>query len=482
MVLRPLPASKFVRLDEWERDALIASNFVPVNEVFLPYWRNGNGINLLYGSYGSGKSVFVVDEHIRAAIENKYFRCYFGRKVLDTVRGTIFQTIIDRIRELKKEKFFHFSDKPNGSMVITCLLNGNQFIPFGANDSQSLKSIKDPTHFICEELDQFSFTDFGFIYSRLRTQKAVTQFYGMFNTERVYKSHWIRRMLMESAEYKDQVVSVKANYYHNAFVDREAYEKKLRLISGGDAMVFNAIAHGEWGMVRTGSEFWKQFSELKHVKPVELRKSTIHVSLDENVTPYVTVSCWQIDVQAKQLTQVHELPCESPDNNAVKAAMKLVRWLREIDYKDTVFVYGDPSSSKRSTIDENNLSFYDKFFEILRKEGYSVTNRVRRSAPEVALSADFINAIYESNLYGWSIVISDRCFTSIEDYLLVKQDAEGRMLKQKEKDKESGVTYEPAGHFSDAKRYFVTTVLANEFVQFKSRGKRTGIIAGQREF
>jgi hypothetical protein len=143
-----------------------------------------------------------------------------------------------------------------------------------------------------------------------------------------------------------------------------------------------------------------------------------------------------------------------------------------MNYKDVVFIYGDPSAKRKSTVDENNASFYDKFIEVLRKKGFKVISRVMKSAPEVALSAAFINEIYESNLYGWSIVIGDMCFVSIEDYLLVKEDAEGKMFKPKEKDEETAVTYEPQGHFSDAKRYFITTILANEFKQYKSRDKK----------
>jgi phage terminase large subunit len=476
MVLTAVKASGWKRLPDQAKEPMLQMGAVPVNDVFFPLWKNENKINLLFGSYGSGKSVFIVDELIRCAIENKYFRCYFGRKVLDTVRGTVFKTITDRIKELKKEKLFYFSDKPNGSMNIICRQNGNEFIPFGANDSQSLKSIKDPTHFFCEELDQFTFDDFGFIYSRLRTEKAITQFYGAFNTERVYQSHWIRKVLFEG-EYASQATRLKANYTDNHFINQADYESKLRLIANGNAAIFNAIANGEWGMVRTGFEFWKQFSETKHVKAVKVEKTTMHVTLDDNVNPYVTVSIWQIFPDKKIIRQVHELPCSSPDNNAPKAAKKLADWLHSIDFKDVVFIYGDPSSRKRSTVDPNNSSFYDKFIEVLTKEGFTVVNRVAKSAPEVALSAAFINEIYESNLNGWSIEISDRCFVSIEDYLLVKEDADGKMMKPKEKDEKNDVTYEPHGHFSDAKRYFVIKILEREFNTYKAKRRRSGSVA-----
>lgn len=468
MELKAVKASGWKKLPDSAKDAMLVMGAVPVNDIFFPLWRNENKINLLYGSYGSGKSVFIVDILIRCAIENRYFRCYFGRKVLDTVRGTVHKTIIDRIKELKKEKLFYFSDKPNGSMNIICRENGNEFIPFGANDAASLKSIKDPTHFFCEELDQFSFIDFGFIYSRLRTEKAITQFYGAFNTDRVYQSHWIRKVMFDG-EYKDMAYKLKANYYDNVFINHEDYESKLRLIANGDIAKFNAIANGEWGMVRTGQEFWKEFDEKKHVGKVEYGPGVIYVSLDENVNPYVTQTIWQVN--GTHISQVHEILCMSPNNNAPKAAAKFCDWLDLMKHKDVVFVCGDPSASKRSTVDENNSSFYEKYIAVLASRGYKVVNKVMKSAPEVALSATFINAIYENNLYGWSITISERCFSSIEDYILVKEDAEGKMFKGKEKDPETGITYEPRGHISDSKRYLIITIMAKQFEDYKGLKK-----------
>ena len=469
-------ASKYKLLDDGAKVGLLNHGVIAVNDIFFPLWENTNKINLLYGSYGSGKSVFIVDVLINKVLNDEYCRCYFGRKILETVRGTVHKTITDRIKELKLDEFFNFSDKPNGTMIISCKKNGNEFIPFGANNSQSLKSIKDPSVFFCEEFDQFDFTDFGFIYSRLRTKKAITQFYGAFNTERIYKSHWIRTVLFDG-EYKSQVSTLKANYYDNHFIDQEDYLNKLKLIANGNAMVLNAIANGEWGMIRTGSEFWKSFDETKHVKQLAIEKTTIHVSVDENVNPYVTQTIWQILTGQKKINQVHEILSKSPNNNAPKAAKQFIEWLRQIDYTDVVYVYGDPSAGKRSTIDENNASFFDKYIGVLKDNGFMVVNRVGRSAPEVALSAAFVNSIFEVNHAGWTINISNRCFTSIEDYMIVKEDADGRMLKTKVKDKESGVTYEPQGHCSDSLRYLILQVLPDEFNQYKSRRKRAGSIA-----
>lgn len=467
-----LEASLFKLLPLEMQTAMVQSGALAVNDVYLPIWENKNKINLLYGSYGSGKSVFIVDRLITHALEDDYARIYFGRKIFDSVRGSVFKTITDRIKERNLTHLFTFSDAPNGSMNIVCRANGNEFIPFGANNPDSLKSIKDPSHFFCEEFDYFTIQDFRFIYTRLRTTKAFTQFYGAFNTDKLYTGHWIRNTFFEG-EFKDKCFKILTTFRDNFLIDQEDYKEKLKIASGGNAAVFDAIANGAMGVIRTGGEFWKQFDESKHVKPVAVdHKTTLHISLDENVTPYVTQTVWQLFSFDKQIKQVHEILSRKPNNNAPKAAREMVQWLKTINYRDVVYIYGDPSSGKRSTIDENNASFYDKYIGELRDAGFTVVSRVGRSAPQVALSGTFINEIYESNHGGWSITIGDTCYISIQDYIVVQEDVEGKMAKPKEIDPETKIPFEPYGHISDSKRYFITTVLKDLFDKYKAKGKK----------
>lgn len=234
--------------------------------------------------------------------------------------------------------------------------------------------------------------------------------------------------------------------------------------------LYRIYANGERGVIRTGGEFWVSFNEVNHIKPISyVPGRTLHVSCDQNADPYVTLSIWQ--PIGDNIRQIHELPCYSPDNNAPRSARKLAVWLRHIGYTDVLYVYGDPSGNNRSTVDYNSSSFFDKFIEELIENGVHVNNRVARAHPEVALSAAFINDIYEFGYGGYSITISDNCKVSCLDYSVVQIDKDGTMLKTKVKDKASGRTYEPHGHFSDAKRYFITTYLGAEFKQYKVRGR-----------
>lgn len=234
-----------------------------------------------------------------------------------------------------------------------------------------------------------------------------------------------------------------------------------------DSNQYRIYGNGERGVIKTGGEFWKQFDPDKHVGPLVYQKAPIHVTLDENSLPYITVSIWQ--VIGKNIRQIHELPCKAPDNNAPKAARKFISWLVSVGHEDMIFVYGDPSSKKGSTSDENNKSFYDKFLKELESARFKIVNRVIKSAPEVALSAAFIDEIYEMELGGYSITIADHNKTSIDDYCTVKAGDNGEMIKPTELDPVTKKQFETHGHFSDAKRYFIIELLKELWGNWKSR-------------
>jgi hypothetical protein len=58
---------------------------------------------------------------------------------------------------------------------------------------------------------------------------------------------------------------------------------------------------------------------------------------------------------------------------------------------------------------------------------------------------------------------------------MTKENQDGGVLKKRITDKEAGTTYEQYGHFSDQKRYFITSFLQEEFDKFRSRDKRFGL-------
>src|SRR5690606_8077333 len=135
-------------LTDEQRAGLVASGIIPVNDVFLPLWHDDRTdlISIIRGGRGGGKSEAVADNLLDQCRSQDYFKCYYGRKVFETVRGSQFDTLIHSIRKNYWQREFHFSEANTSSMVITHRRTGNKFMPFGSDKAVKLKSIKDPTH------------------------------------------------------------------------------------------------------------------------------------------------------------------------------------------------------------------------------------------------------------------------------------------------------------------------------------------------
>lgn len=451
---------------------------------------------LVYGGKGSAKTVSIAQLLAKEGYVNNVSSIAF-RKESATIQTTLKKSFNLALKTTRLYSAYNTLE-----FLYRCE-KGSEIPLKGLDVEDKAKGVEGYKYIYLDELDHFEENEFDQFNISLRGILGQ-KIFASWNP--VSENIWVKKNLLDGYEFVDtewklpcsssfvkistcgSVILIKTTYEDNYWIagspDGSYGYRDENLIKQYEDLKFKkpnsyrVNVLGEWGILRTGGEFWKQFDETKHVFPLKISPTTIHVSLDENVNPYVTVGCWQFISETKEINQVYEIPCKSPDNNAPKAALKLASWLNSIDYKDVIFVYGDPSASRRSTVDANSRSFYDKFIEVLRTAGFTVVSRVAKSAPEVALSAAFINDIYEHNIYGLSISISDTCRVSIDDYISAKEDKDGKMLKPKVKDKVTRVTYEPVGHFSDQKRYFITTLFKAEFEQYKSRSrKRSGSVA-----
>ena len=450
-------------------------------------------IDFLYGGRDSGKSRHIAMRLVKDCLKEGYFRCLLIRKVLNTVRDSQYSLLKSVIEEWEIRHLFSFNDT---RMEIRCRVNSNGFFGRGLDDVGRIKSFNNPSHCWIEEGNQISSEDFVVILTSLRAEQRVKTWFS-FNPEcevnytefwlwEEWFSHtkklsfrWVKTIELPDGERVDfKVRATHTTYQDNPYCQpqRKALYESYKG-SKNNAYWYQTYTLGLWGYKRTGGEFWKCFIEDQHTRDLEVQPGTVHVVADNNVNPYIALQVWQVMTEKKELLQVHELPCESPDNTAAKAAKKLIHWLRQIDYNQPVFLYGDPSANAKSTVDDQGRSFFDKFIQTLVDAGFKVVNRVQRSAPEVALSGAFVNEIYESNYLGWKIYINTTCRTSIEDYIMAKEDMGGKILKKRETDKGTKVSFERYGHMSDDKRYFITTVLAREFAQYRSRFRRMGSTA-----
>lgn len=449
----------------------------------------------VYGGKSSAKTVTIAQVLAKEAYLSNANSIAF-RKEGTTVKTTLKKSFKLAIKTTRLFPVFNTLD------FMFKTTKGSEIVLKGLDTEEKAKGIESYKYVYLDELNHFSeeeYTQFNLSLRGMPGQKILASW------NPVSETSWVKVNLIDSYTFVEtayklpcatsfvkrstcgSVVLIKTTFEDNywiagtkdnsyGFRDNNliaVYEK----LKTTDFNSYRVNVLGEWGVMKTGGEFWPSFDVAKHVKKSSIAQTTIHVSLDDNNDPYVTQTIWQIFPTVKKICQKSEILSKAPNNNAPKAAKQFAEWLLSINYKDTLFIYGDPSAGARSTIDPNNASFYDKYIDVLRGYGFSIVKRVGRSAPEVSLSGDFINAIYESNYGGWTIEISDTCLVSINDYSVVKKDADGKMFKPKVKNKETGITYEPNGHISDSKRYLITTLLAAEWNTFKARGKRSGSIA-----
>ena len=242
-----------------------------------------------------------------------------------------------------------------------------------------------------------------------------------------------------------------------------------------DPDYYNVYALGEWGILRTGSEFFGSFTKGKHMSKVEYNEALpIHISVDSNVLPYITISYWQIDFEngGKHLWQFHETAAENPNNTVRRSARIVAERLHKWNYTGKVYLHGDASTKSANNIDDEKRSFHDLFISTLNERGVEVEDMVGGSNPSVAMSGEFINAVFEGSVPGLSITIGDKCRVSMEDYQSVQKDANGGILKTRLKNKMTMQTYEEHGHFSDTCRYVVCDLMKEEFIAFSNKRKR----------
>ena len=445
------------------------------------------------------------------------------RKVGASIEKTIytdFKTAINGIEGLAE----HCRFKQN-SIVFD---NGAKIDFTGLDDSEKIKGISQYKRVFLDELSEYEESDLKQIRLRLRGMEGQ-QILAAFNP--ISEEHWIKKkwfdleewhevpmeltiggeklppelcrvkaVLMNSPkmilnhrtgefeEHAPDTVIIHSTYLNNFWVvgspDGKYGYYDYQAIANferdriNDPDYFQVYALGEWGHIRTGAEFFPSFNRGTvcgdHPYNPEL---PIHVCMDSNVLPYVTATFFQKvykpdDVQ--QVTQFAELPIESPNNSARKAARVIAGYLRSLGHDDkVVYLHGDASGKAANTIDEHNRSFFDLVIDELEKEGFEVVDCIGKKNPSVSASGEFINAVWDGRVPGVVINIDNSCVTSIDDYQAVQKDENGAMAKMKVKDPVSKLSYEAHGHIADCLRYACTDLLRSQFTEFSMGRKRS---------
>lgn len=474
---------------------------------------------ILYGGSSSGKS-YSVAQIILIFTLFEGSNTLVMRKVGASIKDSIYQDFKSAAAQLKIDKYFKFID---GLKTIKCLVNDGRIVFKGLDDSEKIKGLSSFKRIVLDEWSEFFYADYKQIRLRLRAKEGQQLIY-TFNP--IKETHWIKKEVIDKQKWHDysmrvildgellpeeltQVKSIKINeplammhhrtgeiiehpadtvmiqttYLNNfwvvgspdgtyGFYDEQciATFEQDRLL---DPDYYNVYALGEWGVLRTGSEFFASFNRAKHVRKTEFNPELpIHISVDNNVLPYISCSYWQVSYDGGiHICQIGETCSESPNNSVRKAARQVAGKLKKFGVCK-VYLHGDASTRNASTMDEAKRSWLDLYIDTLTQEGIEVIDCVGNQNPPVAMSGEFINAIYEGMIADVDMTIGEECLVSIEDYMSVQKDANGAILKTRIKNKTTGQTYEEYGHLSDTCRYLVCDILKEMFIKFSNRRKR----------
>jgi phage terminase large subunit len=297
--------------------------------------------------------------------------------------------------------------------------------------------------------------------------------------------HWIREAYFYDEDDKPVVLKehqkvIKALVTDNPNPDFvKLYKKNLEGLSDYDR---SRLLEGDWNAVeKSGGEFYGKFSTEKHsgdFAHLYDRELPLHITLDFNTAPYMTLNVWQIfqtDEGGYKAVQLDEFTPGDPENNTPA----VVRLFTEkygpegYEHEAEIFVYGDPAGKHEDTRSEKGHNDYTLVMKGLEDFG-AVTKRVGISAPSVSMRGLWQNSIFAGNEPGLEILIDKRCRNTLQDYQKVKKGADGTKEKRRIKDSQTGISYEPYGHCSDANDYFLCKAFSVQYKAFRNRKKKPG--------
>lgn len=480
-----------------------------------------------YGGSSASKTYSVVQLLVYKMLQSgDETACVFRKHAVD-IKDSIYADFVGVIKAWGLQD--HFICQIN---YIECRHTG-AFIRFrGMDSTEKVKGISGFKRIILEEISEFEQDDLRQVRKRLRGKKGQ-QIICLFNP--ISEEHWIKKTVFDKQKLfkiepgdgyggmfidhegklvdtsisqvqindRGDVAVLKTNYLDNWWITGKWKDGKK--IGGfvdqhvltdmdddrlNDPDYYEVYGLGNWGKIRTGAEFWKDFKRSTCTTDIGwVERQPIFLSWDENVNPYLTCLVWQLYSQPRMALikkkliaeghawvlekkyvaiQIDEICLEDP-RNRVHEVCKEFKKRYPHERVQGLFNGGDRTSLKEDTKTEKGENFFTKTEEHL--EEYNPRRRLQSVNPSVVQSGGFINQCYR-RATDVAILINRKCEKSINDYQYAPEDSDGTIKKQKFRNKLTGVSYEKYGHPSDAKRYIITFNFAADYQKYLKGGKK----------
>lgn len=274
------------------------------------------------------------------------------------------------------------------------------------------------------------------------------------------KKFWVDEKLIDNKENAGLFAVLNSTYKDNRFLS----PAQIAEIESNryDEAWWQVYGLGITGSIRSGYEFYSHFGSQNIMQSdVVLNPDiAVHVSFDFNVSPYISAGIFQLTNESGKWTSymIKEFTLKNPYNQTKHLAQTILNYLA--DFNGQVFIYGDASGKHADT--RGNMNDWDIIEQVLRPKLSNTSMRVPVSNPRLKGRRAFMNKIL-ADQFTISIRINPSCKVTIEDFQNVLEAPDGTKLKQRVKDEESGMTYEPYGHMSDIFDYFICEAFRDLF-------------------
>lgn len=445
---------------------------------------------LLYGSRGRGGTTNVV-QTIAMRMLSETMKGMMVRKVFEDIRGSQWDSFKQWAEEHNQDHNFIFQKAP---LEIICKPTGSVLIARGMNNPGRAKSVPGLSLAWYEEADELSAEDFRQTSLSIRGDNieewltfnspveghwllerffpGTTDDKGKYTPDRSFET--LDGMFTEVESTDKDAMIVHACYKHNpfnkqSFIDAQERDKEFSPES------YRVSGLGLIGRIRTGMEFFHDFSEIRNVDVLHYDpERPIHITLDFNSAPYMTLLVSQI----KQLPMgmwavdfLKEYCFEHPLSTTKAVCEALAEDLKTgcfAGHRAGLFYYGDATGKNNSTMATEEVRHnYDTVEAILLPWMNNDSDRVLRSNPSHVKARDFMNAVFVGKM-PIGVTFDKGMSTTIRDHINLKQGADGGILKEYHTDKAMGVRYEKWGHASQASYYLVIAAFPDIFSEFET--------------
>lgn len=235
------------------------------------------------------------------------------------------------------------------------------------------------------------------------------------------------------------------------------------------------LLNGDWLIQpRTRKEFLHAFASSRHVVREAYNPDLpLHVTWDFNAHPYITCLVAQIWMEDDGRWRCHflqEICLPHPESHPEAACAALLHEVeagRYAGHKAGMFIYGDASGKNRTPVVVQGIMHnYDMIELKLRKHLHNYSDRVIRRNPNHAVVRDFCNSYLGGRLARLWVTFDPGMRNTINDFVYVKEAADGSILKVYEKDRKTGVRYEKYGHCLQAHYYLTVGAFPDLFETF----------------